>query len=201
MKKLSGFTVIELMITISVIGVLAAVGVPSYQDFIKAGRITTAHNELVSAMQVARSGGIQAASAGCVCSSSSAGDANPTCSDSNNWESGWISFVDTNTTAVDVCVYDVSDGDVLLKAWNGNASSNLTIRNDNSVINAENFIRFNSRGVPVTAQGVIMQGMFKICDDRGLTEGGGTVVGRGVILSASGSVRSSKDDSVIVACL
>jgi type IV pilus assembly protein PilE len=46
-----GFTLIELMITVVVIGILAAVAYPSYTDYIRRGKISQATSEL-SAMRV-----------------------------------------------------------------------------------------------------------------------------------------------------
>ena len=48
-----GFTLIELMITVVVIGILAAIAYPSYTDYIRRGKISQATSEL-SAMQYYR---------------------------------------------------------------------------------------------------------------------------------------------------
>ena len=200
MKNISGFTLIELLVAMTVLSVLLVVGVPGYKEFKKSGQITAANNELVSAMQVARSAAIQLATPACVCSSSSTDSATPKCDGGDNWEKGWISFVDTNTAATTICVYEASDDDVLLKVWNGVNVKNLSVKNANSTVNALDYVRFNSRGIPVTVTGGSLQGMFVMCDDRGLKEGA-TVLGRGVILSASGSMRTTKDATIIGSCL
>jgi len=48
MSKNRGFTLIELMIVVAVIAILAAVGYPSYSDYVRRGKITEAISGLSS---------------------------------------------------------------------------------------------------------------------------------------------------------
>jgi prepilin-type N-terminal cleavage/methylation domain-containing protein len=49
MRKVSGFTLIELMITVVVVAILAAIAVPSYIQYIQRGKISEAIGNLSSA--------------------------------------------------------------------------------------------------------------------------------------------------------
>ncbi|MEW6478938.1 MAG: GspH/FimT family pseudopilin [Pseudomonadota bacterium] len=79
-----GFTLIEMMVAISLLAILVSIGVPSFRAFIEANRITAVTNDLVAALQFARSEAIRTGNNMTVCSSND----QSTCS--GGWVNGWV---------------------------------------------------------------------------------------------------------------
>lgn len=58
-KAVAGFTLIELMVTLAVVAITLAIGVPSFQGVVSDNRLTGAANNLIGALNVARSEAIK----------------------------------------------------------------------------------------------------------------------------------------------
>jgi len=88
----TGFTVIELMVTISIAAVLLVTGIPSFQQFTFAQEMKAAigslHNDLLMGRSEAVSFNVRVVSC--------PGDPVEGCSGSIDWSSGWIVFADDN---------------------------------------------------------------------------------------------------------
>lgn len=81
-----GLTIIELMLAIVVLGILIAIGVPSFQNATLGARLTAGANNLLASVQLARSEAIKRNLAVTVCASSDGA----TCAAAGGWEQGWI---------------------------------------------------------------------------------------------------------------
>ncbi len=89
-----GFTLIELMMTLAVMAILMAVGVPAFQTFVRNNQQTSEHNGLIMTLLSARSEAVRTNVPVVVCTSADG----QTCSGSANWEGGWIVFTDVVNT-------------------------------------------------------------------------------------------------------
>ena len=90
----SGFTLIELMFTIIVMGVLLGIGIPNFREFVLNSRMTSAANDLLGDLNLARSEAVKRRAQVTVCGTN--GAATPSCSSTGTEFSAWLVFVDSN---------------------------------------------------------------------------------------------------------
>ncbi|HLT89679.1 MAG TPA: GspH/FimT family pseudopilin [Woeseiaceae bacterium] len=81
-----GFTLYELLITVAVAAIILSFGVPGFMDIIQNNRATTHTNDLVTALNLARSEATRRAATVTVCSSTNGA----TCNGTTDWSTGWV---------------------------------------------------------------------------------------------------------------
>lgn len=64
-----GVTLVELMVTVAVLAIVTAIAYPSFTDVLRSNRVSTATNELVASLALARSEAIRSARPTGVCAS------------------------------------------------------------------------------------------------------------------------------------
>ena len=119
-----GFTLIEVIVTISVLGILLSIAVPSFSKMIERNRVSTGTNEFISALMLTRSEAVTRSLPMSLCVSSNGTTCNAALDD---YSKGWLIFSDCDkdgavTTTVTTCDFDgdgTNDKDIILKVHNG----------------------------------------------------------------------------------
>lgn len=92
-KRSQGFSLVELMVAITILGVLLAIALPGFQSFVTSNRLTAQINELVGDLSLARNESSTRGRNVNVCIAASA----TACATSGtDWAGGRLIWVDTN---------------------------------------------------------------------------------------------------------
>jgi len=156
MKKQSGFSLIEVMVTLVVGLVVVGIGAPKLSNMLKSNQLTTSVNDLVYALYIARSEAMKSGTAS-ICISSD----QTNCTTTGSWDQGWIVFSDVNSD----CTLNV--GEMVIKTTEG--LGNL-INVGNTGIGT--CFTYGGNGF-LTPPGT--SATFNFCDDRTGTQAGKTI--------------------------
>ena len=92
-KSSAGFTLIEMMIVVAIAGILAAIALPSYLNYVIETRIAGVTHNLMVDLQLAREEAVTRGERVSVCPSTD----KVSCSSGGGWEKGWVVFTDGGT--------------------------------------------------------------------------------------------------------
>jgi type IV fimbrial biogenesis protein FimT len=133
-KAAAAFTLVELLVVITVVGILMGLGVPSYRYVTNSNRVATEVNGLLGDMMLARSEAIKQGINVTVCPSVSPYTA---CTSlGTTWQTGWIVFSDYNQNGI------VDTTDVVLRVQKAFSGSDTLTPDNTSVY----FVTFNREG-------------------------------------------------------
>jgi type IV fimbrial biogenesis protein FimT len=164
-----GYTLIELMVVVSIVAILGAVAVPALTETRQAMARKSATSALMVSLQWARFEALQRGARMVVCKSSDGIQ----CAQSGNWDQGWIVFQDANSNAV-------VDGSELVLQRQG-AVAGVRMVGDNAV---GKYVSFDSMGASIYNNNAFQSGTFTAC-----AVSGRPVESRKIVVSKGGRVR------------
>ncbi|SER48299.1 type IV fimbrial biogenesis protein FimT [Nitrosomonas sp. Nm51] len=161
-----GFSLIELLVTLSVAGILLTVAAPSYREFVQESRITVQNNSLLSSIMLTKSEAIKRNRSATICPSTNG----TACTGGTVWSNGWIVFADADGNGA------VDAGEEIIQvgaAFTGGNTLQSNVSDTRVTFAANGFsMGFNTR--------------FSLCDSRG------TAHSRVLFLNNQGRVRTEK---------
>lgn len=98
-----GFTLVELMVAVSLVAIIAGLGVPSFRGFLERQSVVAQAEVFTSSVRYTRSEAVRSGRTVTMCRSSDPGAASPSCvaaSSTNDWSSGWLIFEDLDRDSV-----------------------------------------------------------------------------------------------------
>jgi type IV fimbrial biogenesis protein FimT len=131
-RRQRGFTMIELLVTISIAATMMTIAIPSFQSFLLQSRLTGHTNDLVLAMAYAKSEAVKRGANVEVCAS----DDETTCS--GDWQDGWV----VRTAAGDVLDAHTSYSGTICAD-----EASIVFRNSGFPVDDIVFNLYDSRGV------------------------------------------------------
>jgi type IV fimbrial biogenesis protein FimT len=151
-RRQAGYTLGELLITMSIVGILASVAVPGMQNIVLNNSRVSVSNDMAYSMQLARSEAITRNQRVVVCASENGS----TCASDLDWTDGWIAFNDANTDGA-----PGGTGEAILLHSTGTDGINIT-----PVTFTDRFT-YRPNGRVMGASVAASTGEFVFCDSRG----------------------------------
>ena len=169
MKRLAGFSLVELLLVVTVMLITMTVAVPSFANLIAANEMTSQINRFIGGLYYARSEAIKRQQRVVICRSSDGQECAPT----GAWDQGWLIYVDRNNDAQ----HDVTEPvlNIQRRIGTGTLIGNRMV---------SSYLSYRPDGVARSISGALQMGTFVVCDQRGYESG------KAIILAHTGRVRT-----------
>ena len=180
--RVRGFTLVEMIVTLVILAILAAVAIPSFTQMLHRGGVSSASNALLADLAYARTEAVSRHTNVSVCPTTTGNS----CAANPAYDSGWLIYTYTPGHAVSGVAYDKTSADNTILRW--------TKARDGVSIQAK-----SSSVISYGQQGQVSSGStaadFYVCyrpkGDTGTGSSTASVRGSEVKVGSSGSVVTS----------
>ncbi len=180
-----GFTLMELMVVLTIAAIIVGLGAPNFNRFRLNGRLTNSANDMLATLNNARTDAIKTQVNVSMCASASPSDTSATCSYGSNV--GWIAFRDVDGN----CLRTPASEPLV-----GNGAFDHTFNSQPLYVRTNgDCVSFSPNGFTRTVAGVATLDHVLICDGRGvaaLADAGGLSAGRGIVIDRTGRSRVTR---------
>ena len=172
--KEEGFSLIELMVIVSVLALALGLGIPAFSDMLSNSRMSTAVNDLLTSLHAARSAAITRHTTAILCPENTAGTG---CQAGSNLKTGWLVFIDSDGNSV-------ADASEAVVQRHGPVDAGQALELSVFPADSSGRIVFSSTGTLRVADSTTD---IQICDARGDRDtGGGVAAGRLIRVQPTG---------------
>lgn len=186
-RNSTGFTLIELMVTLMVVSILSFVAVPSIKNILKDHRLSGYTNDLIADLSHARSEAVKRVAPITICKTLDP-QASPACNTTvgNAWTTGRITFIDADSDGV------IDAGETVLRIRQGLDDQNCIIKGTGAgaATDTANRVTFKADGTSTLTADT----QIALCDDRGASQK------RAVAINAGGRVRTLQKGTSTITC-
>lgn len=173
-----GFTLLELLIVMVILGILAAVAAPTMQSTSKSSAVRAHQKNIMSALAYARGEAVARNKLVSMCPSADA----ETCDAGNDWSGGWLIFIDDSAGGFGNGVFN--GGEELLRAFEYPGANNVAVVDPDAANAPLNALSWNFRGFTRGDQ----RALVIVCDRDNENSRA-----RGLLIERSGRVIQSRD--------
>jgi type IV fimbrial biogenesis protein FimT len=157
-KNQSGFSLVELLISVFMLSILLTVGIPAFNGISQENALADISNRFISSITLARSEAVSKNTIVVMCQLNAARTA---CDNDGNWEDGWVVWIDLDG-GLDLEFVN-QDGEVEVVLVEDALPTGYTLTALNNQFS--NVITFDSSGAATGDGGNLLE-LFQLCDPQ-----------------------------------
>lgn len=188
---INGFTLLELLVAIAVLAIIMGIAVPSFMSTMINARLTTAANDFLAALQLARTEAMRAQGRVTICKAAAAAtqcDASST----TDWARGWMIFTDP----VPQSPPQTEAASRLLSRGGHQIPTDITIKSGDA--NLQLYASFVGDGSSRQMNSNLLAGTFRVCSTSSFV--GNNDRARDIVINTSGRAVIQRPTGVAATC-